>query len=277
MAFLNNLIRQQRLRRKRRSSAKNRLKLARLVFEPLEERQMLTTVYWDPTQSGGTNLGGSGDWTGTDNWWDGSNDVSWTSGDDAVFDVSGSSAAGTVTIDSGISADSTEFQAAGYTLSGGALTLTGSGSVITANASATINSAVVIGTGQQWDIAASQTLSVTGVISGTGTLATTDTGTLTLSNSSNYTGGTAIQDGTLELGTSNALPTNTVVTFGTTSTNGVLELNGFNQEVGGLAVASGTTAQASSLATAAAPVIQLSPTTIRRDRPHRSAARSKTL
>jgi autotransporter-associated beta strand protein len=85
-------------------------------------------------------------------------------------------------------------------------------------------------------------VSLGGTISGSGTLTKTGTGTLTLSSANTYTGGTAIRNGTLKLGVTNALPTTTTVTFGTSTTNGVLELNGFNQQVSGLAVADGATA-----------------------------------
>ena len=69
-----------------------------------------------------------------------------------------------------------------------------------------------------------------------------------------YTGGTAIVNGTLTLGTANgvsgALPATTLVTFGaaanatagTSASNGTLDLLGLNTPVGGLTVAAGATA-----------------------------------
>lgn len=60
------------------------------------------------------------------------------------------------------------------------------------------------------------------------------------SNTSDYTGGTRIHRGTLQLGTDNALPANTVVTIGGTGTS-VLELNGFDLTIGGLTTAAANT------------------------------------
>src|SRR5262245_54476596 len=234
-----------RLRRRSSKSRQNTPrdhKPRRLNLEPLEERQLLTVLYWDPNHSGGTNLGGTGSWLGSNNWWDGTNDVSWTDGNDARFNISGSGSAGTVTIGSAASAASVQFLAAGYTLSSSTLTLTGTGSTIIAGQSATINSSIVIGAGQDWAIASGKVLTVAGVVSGSGALALSDSGALLLSAANTYSGGTAIVNGTLQLGRSNAMPADTVVTFGASSTNGTLELNGFNQQVGGLVVAAGATA-----------------------------------
>ena len=62
-------------------------------------------------------------------------------------------------------------------------------------------------------------------------------GFLALTGLNTYSGGTAIADGTIQVGATNALPTATTVTFGSATTNGVLDLNGHIQQVGGLAVA----------------------------------------
>ena len=76
-------------------------------------------------------------------------------------------------------------------------------------------------------------------------------GSLTIAASGNdYTGGTAIQGGSIILGVNNALPTGGlgssrgVVTFGAAISNGTLDLAGFNQTVTGLAIASGVTTPA---------------------------------
>src|SRR5436190_10617092 len=100
MGFLSILLgrrHRDRLRRTlRRPGRIHRIKLSGLRLEPLEERHLLTVLYWDPNHSGGTNLGGTGNWVGSNNWWDGTNNVSWTSGDDARVNISGSGSAGTV-------------------------------------------------------------------------------------------------------------------------------------------------------------------------------------
>src|SRR5436305_11804166 len=80
---------------------------------------------WDPLLNGGG--GGTGTWNlnGTANWFNGASDVKWLDNsalgtNSAVF----SGTAGTVTLNSSLSASNLLFQASGYTLSGsGALTL----------------------------------------------------------------------------------------------------------------------------------------------------------
>jgi autotransporter-associated beta strand protein len=81
-----------------------------------------------------------------------------------------------------------------------------------------------------------------GVISdgtGSGSINKNGTGTLSLAGNSTFSGGTNIQSGTIRLATNNALPTATTVTFGADGVSGILDLNGSNQQVGGLAIASG--------------------------------------
>ena len=97
------------------------LKRRSLHFEPLEDRHLLTVLYWDPQQSGGSNLGGSGTWTngGTALWYNPATqtDVAWNSasGDVAIFEGT----AGAVTVNSGVTASSIGFQSNNYTLSSG--------------------------------------------------------------------------------------------------------------------------------------------------------------
>jgi autotransporter-associated beta strand protein len=64
--------------------------------------------------------------------------------------------------------------------------------------------------------------------------------TMTLSGINAWTGGTNIQNGTLQLASAGALPSGSVVTLGDGSGNsGVLDLGGNNATVGGLSVATG--------------------------------------
>jgi hypothetical protein len=50
----------------RRAEHKGIQQVKRHAFrlEPLEDRHLLSVLCWDPQQSGGSNLGGSGTWTG---------------------------------------------------------------------------------------------------------------------------------------------------------------------------------------------------------------------
>ena len=75
---------------------------------------------------------------------------------------------------------------------------------------------------------ASQTLS--GAISGAGSIRVDATGTLILAGASTYTGGTTVNHGTLATGAINALPSAGTVTLANSSTAG-LALNGFNQTI----------------------------------------------
>ena len=202
------------------------LKRRSLHFEPLEERQLLTVLYWDPRQSGGSNLGGSGTWTsdGTPLWYNPATqtDVAWNNanGDTAVFQGT----AGTVTIASAVTASGIGVETTGYTLSGGSITLAQNtnsgwldGQIRTDAGAAAIGS----------------------VLAGSVGLAKTGTGTLTLTGANTYSGATAVENGTLAVaGDDNRLPTGTTVTLGSGDDSGVLQLGdgttSRNQSLAGL-------------------------------------------
>src|SRR6185312_16900025 len=82
---------------------------------------------WDPLFGGGT--GGTGTWNlnSTANWWNGAADVKWSDNstigtNSAIF----SGSAGTVTLNTSLSASNLQFTTTGYTVSGlGTLTLNG--------------------------------------------------------------------------------------------------------------------------------------------------------
>jgi autotransporter-associated beta strand protein len=162
-----------------------------MSFEALEPRHLLTALLWDPAQSGGASLGGSGTWDGTSAaWYDQSAgaDVAWGSGDTAVFEGQ----PGAVAISGQINAASIVFNTttggAGYSLSGDSLTLPSAGTTIEVdNDPATISS----------------------IIAGAGGLTTTGTGTLIISGANTYTGGTTLAGGVLNF-TTGSLPINAV-------------------------------------------------------------------
>ncbi len=78
-----------------------------------------------------------------------------------------------------------------------------------------------------------------GPVSGAGQLVKAGSGTFVLATSGNtYTGGTTVTAGTLQAGTTNALPAGGAVTV----TNGTLDLAGRSQSIGGLSFGSSLTA-----------------------------------
>lgn len=152
----------------------------------------LTLGFWDgaagPKNNGVIN-GGSGTWqnsAGNDYWTDASGNVNaaYSDGAFAVFGGTG----GTVTVDNSlgqVTAAGMQFAANGYTIAGNAIALTepqstirvGDGSTAGAGFTATINA----------------------VLSGDTQLVKTDAGTLILGGANSYTGGTLIDDGTVQI------------------------------------------------------------------------------
>ena len=189
------------------------LKRRSLHLEPLEERQLLTVLYWDPNGTSGGALGGSGTWTNGGNalWYNPTtqSDVVWNSanGDTAVFQGT----AGTVTVDSaGVSAGGIEFDTSSYAVGGAAITLT------TNNNSGWVDGEIRVN---------SATDTIGAALAGSVGLTKTGSGVLTLTGASNYSGDTAIQNGTIAIATaSDRLPTTTAILVGSSSTNGVLQL-----------------------------------------------------
>ena len=81
------------------------------------------------------------------------------------------------------------------------------------------------------------------------TLTKTGAGTLTITTPNNsYTGGTFLEQGTIVVGVSNALPPAGSLTMGSTGTSGTLDLAGNSQQVSGLSVAAGAVAAAQVIA-----------------------------
>ena len=172
------------------------------ALEPLEPRQLLTTLYWDTSAAAGLQ-GGSGTWSTSDTCWNtdpaGGTDtlVGWTNDADAVFPDSGG---GTITLASNIHANSVTFSGAGYVVSSGTLTLSGA-AVVTVEQNAQIAS----------------------VVTGTAGLAESGSGTLTLVGANDYSGTTTIAAGnTLQVG--NGGTTGSIGT-GSVADNGTLVFN----------------------------------------------------
>ena len=152
----------------------------------------LSLNFWDgvagPKNNAAIN-GGSGVWqnsTGNDNWTD-ANGLVNAAYSDASFAVFGGTA-GTVTVDNSlgaVSAAGMQFAANGYTLTGGAITLTGPQAVIRVGDGSAAGAGFVA--------------TINAALSGSAQLVKTDAGTLVLGGTNNYTGGTAINGGTLQI------------------------------------------------------------------------------
>jgi len=144
-----------------------------------------------------------------------------------------SAAAGNVTVNRPVSDSGAGFTLAGSgmltlsgvntysgatTISGGLLTITNSGSLGSGSYSANITNNGALNYGSS----ANQTLS--GIISGTGSLTNAGSGTVTLNGANTYSGGTTLNAGTLSVGASST-PTSGAVTSGPLGT-GTLTLHG---------------------------------------------------
>ena len=134
----------------------------------------------------------------------------------------------------------------GYTIAGtAAITLQspGGNAQITVQAgSHSISVPLVLASDMAVTATQSSGLSIGGVISGNHSLSLSGSGTLTLSASNAYGGGTSIKGGRLVIGISNALPATTLLTLGDTASAGTIDLVGHYQTISGLGVASGATA-----------------------------------
>ncbi|MCF5038600.1 autotransporter domain-containing protein, partial [Pseudomonas lactis] len=179
------------------------------------------------TTGNGTIDGGNGTWSAGGSQWTGVNgafNTAWTPNSFAVFQGS----AGTVTVDGAQAITGLQFVTDGYNLAGGAA------------GALTLFNGVGGNTAVRVDPGVTATLGV--ALNGGGTLAKLDTGTLVLNGANSYTGGTALDGGTLVVGNNSALGSGLLTTAnGTTldsntavslanalNVNGSLTLGGSN-------------------------------------------------
>ncbi len=160
--------------------------------------------YWDggdATGNGAVN-GGTGTWSAAGSNWTGLPDsqlnTGWFNNSVAVF----AGTAGTVTLDQMFNAQGLQFVTNGYTLTGGTLD----------------NQSTGVGTGMFVSTDAAVTATINSIIQGDGILFKQGDGTLALGgNNANFSGGTDVQAGTLQLNTALAAGTNRIALQGNTT------------------------------------------------------------
>jgi fibronectin-binding autotransporter adhesin len=181
------------------------------------------TLTWDANAATASQTDGLGAWLTANQWWNGSSNVTWTSGDDAVFGNGG--AGGAVTLDSGTTVGSITFNSftGTYTLGTAGQTITLSNGITknSGSGAATIISPITLGAAQSWTnnsaslltidtgavtnagylltIGGTGNTTVSSAIGGSGGLTKNGAGTLTLSGTNTYTGATILNAGTLAL------------------------------------------------------------------------------
>lgn len=163
-----------------------------------------TQLTWDADGRANGVYGGNGAWNSKNALWEQDGKITqW--GNQAGLEAVFTGNAGTVRITKDVTAGSLTFDTAGYLVSGKTLTLSGAAPTITANANATISA----------------------TLAGTSGLAKYGSGTLTLSGSNTYTGGTVVNGGILKAGNAAAFGTGDIrVTSGTLDIAGQSIANG---------------------------------------------------
>jgi autotransporter-associated beta strand protein len=164
--------------------------------------------YWDGADATGNGAvnGGTGTWSANGSNWTGLPDsqlnTNWFNNSVAVF----GGTAGTVTLAQLFAAQGLQFVTDGYTLTGGILD----------------NQSTGVGTGMFVSTGAGITATINSTIQGDGILFKQGGGTLVLGgNNGNFSGGTQVQAGTLQLNTALAAGTNSIALLGnTTLSNG---------------------------------------------------------
>jgi fibronectin-binding autotransporter adhesin len=141
---------------------------------------------------------------------------------------------GNVTVDSG-----GIFELFGQSISGHTLILNGVGysdigALVSVIANSTWEGNITLASNSS--IGGSAMLTITGNVSGNGTLAKLGNNTLFLSGNNTWAGGINISQGTVVLGSSTALPLNTNLTLGNGLVSGTLDLAGNTATVDGLSV-----------------------------------------
>jgi fibronectin-binding autotransporter adhesin len=133
--------------------------------------------------------------------------------------------------------DSITLSEGGFTLAGNDLQLSAAGTKLTSTGDSTISLGLAPSSGPLSIAATSGTLTVSGVISGSTGLSKSGGGTLLLSGSNTYSGGTTLSAGLLQLGNANAIQSGNTTVM--TISGGTLDLNGQNATLNGPTLSGG--------------------------------------
>ena len=194
--------------RKNRGSRKGSVarKPRGLHLEPLEDRQLLSVCTW-------TGQGTDNKWSDASNWSRNGVAVAPVAGDQLVF----AGTTQTATQDdytAGTTFQSIEFQNSGFSLSGNSVAVSGN-ITVDSGVAGSEQIALNVGLGGTVNVETSgDTLTLSGVVSGSNGLTKAGSGTLTLTGQNTYTGGTTISDGVLQIGdgsTAGSLSGNVVI------------------------------------------------------------------
>jgi autotransporter-associated beta strand protein len=167
-----------------------------------------TTYAWNGGASGVWTNGGGG-WTDTfDN-----TATTYNNAKPVVAQFTNAAAGTNVSVGGNVVVGNIQVSGANYDFSGGTITMTNT----------------------TWSVGAGQTASVGSTLAGTTGLTKADSGTLTLSASNSYSGGTTLSLGTLALGNANALGSGNLTVNG-----GTLDLGGNNLTAANLGGTGGT-------------------------------------
>ncbi len=184
---------------------------------------------WDANGTTSTQTDGVGEWTTASQWWNGSANVTWAAGSNALFGNGGTG--GAVTLASPKTANALTFNSFSgtYTLgsTGQTLTLNGGITVNATSGTVTLASPVALGGAQAWTNNSTNPLTASNAISGSGNLTKEGTGTLVLAPNpdfSNYTGATVVSSGVLNIQKPTAL--GSVASGTSVAVGGALQIQG---------------------------------------------------
>lgn len=213
--------------------------LSRLIFLPQQARPFALVFggllapasaapyYWDPGATNTTGGGGAGVWSTTaTNWYDLTDRVAWPTTNPSTHEAFFSNTGGAISVESSVFVNKITIGSTGYTFTRPAstahtITFNGTAPSITATETATIAVPLVVSSALSINGDSSDNLTISGAISGSGSISVNSNARLTMSSTSGNTisGGVTVNGGTLNVSsnsTGRALGTSTLTLNGGT-------------------------------------------------------------